>query len=40
VTKNRDSWFIKQPESGERVSDMSGSSSTEEGHGLLAVKSK
>jgi hypothetical protein len=38
VSENMDSSFIKQPESGKRVSDIGASSSTEENHDFPAVK--
>jgi hypothetical protein len=38
VSENMDSWFINQHQSGERISDIGASSSTEELHGSPAVK--
>jgi hypothetical protein len=38
VSKNTDSWFIKEPKSSQRVSDIGASSSTEESHCSPAVK--
>jgi hypothetical protein len=40
VSKNMNSWFIKQPISGECASDISASSSTEESHDSPALKKK
>jgi hypothetical protein len=37
---NIDSWFIKQPKSGEHISGISASSCTEESKGSPAVKKK
>jgi hypothetical protein len=38
VSKNVYSLFIKQPKSGEHVSDIGASNSAEESHGSLAVR--
>jgi hypothetical protein len=40
VSKNMDSWFIKQPKSGKLASDIGANSSTEESHGSPTVTKK
>jgi hypothetical protein len=40
VSKNMDSWFIKQVKNGKRVSDIGASSSAKESHGSPAVRKR